>query len=371
MGYRSAGKAFQHGLDMGQRDKEFEEVQGLREKEETRRTTRHKWEKEDREKKKKFEAMVKEIDAADAMAEFDPRGAAKKVGDLYNDRYPDNGMAKIIFREDNPEAEIWKDKNLKGNIVVLSQKGGLKSFNNVKELTKYAAGSLNYKEYIKSSNAVTAKVAKANTASKPFKAHDGKMYRRQYKEGPGGSVVEAGDPVPYTGKTAMAGGLAKASEAGLDTSKLSKQDKKILGGIREKEKQPTPTKPGDKVKAAKAQSELFIKDLSVVLKPFSKPGRTIINMESGEITDEGQNALDSALNLYQKYKDKKELTPQEKKKLKSARDVWNIYKKMQETISARYLRQPKGGKTKSWQDYSKKRVTIRDKKKMKVKGTRE
>lgn len=362
MSYRSAARSFQRGFVQGQRAGEFEQLQGFREREEGRRQKRHEWEKEDREKQKKFEVVKQEVNTAKAMMDAgDERGAAKKVVDLYNEQYPNGDEVRIIFKSDSPNDDRWNtDPNLRGkDIAVLSKSGGMLPYKNMKDLMKFVASSLKYEQFSKDMDAVSARVADANTQSKPFKADDGKMYIQRFKEGPGGSIIKDGDPVPYSGKAPLAGGLKQASESGLDTSKLSRKDKEILAGIRVKKKDPEALKLGDRSKAAKLQSEVFAKDLNIVLKPFSKPGRMVINLESGEITDEGQNALDAALNLFQKYKDKKELTPQERKKLSSARDVWNIWKKMKATISGRYLfeekddksNKKKGQKSNPWDKY--------------------
>lgn len=355
MGYKSAARSFQFGLNYGQRAKEFEQLQGLREKEEGRREERHQWATEDREKKKKFEVVKREVDTAKALMDAgDERAAIKKIADLYNERYPNGDEVRIIVKSDNPNDAKWEtDPNLKGkDIAVLSKTGGIMPFKSTKDLMNYVATNLNYGQFKKDADAAMAKIAQVNATAKPFRAHDGKMYIQQYKMGPGGSIVKDGDPVPYTGKTAVGGLEEKAMVLGKNLEGLSEREKGALLGTHQKIKDKEPLKPGDRVKTAKAQSDLFAKDLNIVLKPFSKPGRTIINMETGEITDEGQNALDAALNLYQKYKDNPDtLTPQERKKLQSARDVWNIWKKMRNTISSRYLTDEKASGPNPWDKY--------------------
>jgi hypothetical protein len=367
MGYKSAARSFQVGLGMGQQAKEFEQLQGLREKADVRaekasvraekqagrETAEFGWKQEEHDKKKRFEIIKRETDTAKAMLDAgDERGAAKKIIDLYNEQYPNGDEVRIIFKSDNPNDEKWNsDPNLKGrDIAVLSKSGGILPGKNMKELMKVVASSLDYGQFVKDSDAVSAKVAEANRASKPFQAHDGKMYIQQFKEGPGGSVIKAGDPVPYTGKTPMTGKLAEAAGACLDTSKLSTKDKRVLAGLREKEKTAKPGEAG--FKTSKAQTEMFAKDIKLMLTPFAKPGKTLIDPETYELTNEGKGAMDAASDLWQKYQDKKPLTPQEKRKVGQARDVLDAFSKMFGTVYSKYDTKSKAkGKNKSWKKY--------------------
>jgi hypothetical protein len=101
----------------------------------------------------------------------------------------------------------------------------------------------------------------------------------------------------------------------------------------------------DSTKAEEAKRKKFKEDLELQLKPFtgSKPAYDAM----GEMTDEGKTALDAAMKLVTKYKNKDDLTKDEKAKLKYALRAVDMYGQISDTVSSDYG----GGKSGGWEQY--------------------
>lgn len=355
MGWNESARAFTRGLVLGQRaqfhDDKMEVVRAREEREKKRskrEEEKHAEWKRSSDKKKRFEVVKREVDTAKAMISAgQSRAAAKKIVDLYNNEYPNQDEARIIFREDDPENEIWSKGNMQGKeVALLTKNWGVLPAKNLKDVMGVISSNLDYDQFSKDLEGVTKAVAEKNASEKPFKAQDGKMYIQQWEEGPGGSVVKAGDPVPYQGKQALKGFEKKVSEAGLDPSKLTTKEKQIGAGIREKIKEP---KPGDTSAAGKKKAEEFIKDLKILGKPFAKPGKEMIDPQTLEIKNEGKSAWDAANDFLQKYKDKKELSPAERRKVDDAKRFLEVFEKISKYTASKYLGKGSG---KGWHQYA-------------------
>ncbi|MBC2712858.1 MAG: hypothetical protein HGJ94_18270 [Desulfosarcina sp.] len=87
-------------------------------------------------------------------------------------------------------------------------------------------------------------------------------------------------------------------------------------------------------KAEEKQQKKFKADLELLLEPFTG-SKNAYDME-GNLTDEGKTALDAAIKLVVKYNAKEELDGAEKKKIKYAIKVVDIYNKMSATVAEKY-----------------------------------
>jgi hypothetical protein len=340
------------GMQLGMQAKATRKMMDIREKEEERRQQRREWEKEDRAKKKQFEVVERKVKTAEAMMDAgQERAAIKEVVDTYNERYMNNDEVRVIYRSDldhvtNPELRRKWDSDFKGkDVAMISKRHGMLPVKNTKDIMKIVTSGLNYDQFSQDYDDTQRRVAEANDKAQPFPWR-GQHWVQKFKVGPGGSVVKDGNPVPFTGPTPPTGIAKKGAELGIDVTKLPKRQKGALLGTHEKIKEP---KPGE---IAKVQTEQDAKNLKTVLTPFAKPGRTLIDPDTLELTNEGKSALDVALDLHQKYKVSPEtLTPQEKKKLKYAIDAWKIYGVIAERAAAQYLKTGERGGKKTWKKY--------------------
>jgi len=343
--------------DKAQKDKEYKEdvrqyneEQKIRGSEESRRKVRFGREQREYKKKKRFDVIKTKINTAKALVDAgDHRQAAKMVMDMYNDEYPDDDESRIIFKEDNPDDEIWK-KYDDHEMLVISKKQGVLPIKRMQDLLEVMASTVDYKEFSKDDDALEARVSAKNDAEKPFRAQDGKFYIQKWKRGKGGMPEKDGDPMPYVGPTAMGKDLERAAAVGLEN--LSVKDREILIKMREQKKEPTPKDSKGAFDAQKAETEVMIKDLTLLLKPFAKSGTMLLISDSGDLTKAGQTALDAASDLWQKQKDKpKSMSPQEKRKVNQAKELLQTYEVMRQRIQSKYSRQGGAGGKQSWKDY--------------------
>ncbi len=361
MGWRESARSFERGLTLGQRArfhkdemglkedlleqrrKEWEAKEGRAKTEETRKGEKHEAWKKERDKKARFDVVKREVDTAQAMVKAGQnRQAAKKIVDLYNTQYPNQDEARIIFREDDPENKIWQQGNMKNKeIAMVTKQWGVLPAKNLKDVMKVVSSSLDYGQFSKDLEAVEGAVAQKNAAEKPQQVGKDRWVIQKWKEGPGGSVVRDGDPVAYTGETALQGFEKKAAEAGLDPAKLTKEQKKIGAGIKEKEKQPKETGPVDPAK----KTQEYLRDLKLLGQKFAKPGTQIIDWQTGEINMAGaKSAYDAAQDLIQKYRDKKQLSATERRKLDDAQTYIQVYDNVTKTVGGKYGVQQGGWK---------------------------
>lgn len=105
-------------------------------------------------------------------------------------------------------------------------------------------------------------------------------------------------------------------------------------------------KTKQQIDAAKALTDREMKDLKAVLAPFAKPGKQLIDFETGELSNEGKSALDAALDLINKDREGKPLSSSDKEKLTRAKQAWRIYNASADRISSSYGEPDKPGKGK-------------------------
>ena len=101
----------------------------------------------------------------------------------------------------------------------------------------------------------------------------------------------------------------------------------VEGGLKETQEKPS-------VSDQNAIKDQQVDDLKAVLLPFNEKGGTIIDFETGELTQSGKNALDSAMKLIEKHQGKQELTAAEKKKVPHAYRAWKMYEEISKSRSA-------------------------------------
>jgi hypothetical protein len=349
--------------------KEREEVRlgerKYREKQEARQQEEFNWKKEDRQKKNEYEVLMGELHLGNSLVDAGNirEGAARWVN-AYNKKWPDGKEAILSFRSDKPDAESmakWdRMPGLKGKEIALlteDEEAGLLGFKDIKQLRIFINRVMkNPKEYLKAYNKSASAVAERNASEKPFQYKDGSWYIQKWGMGPGGNIKKD-SVVPYTERTPVTaegrvGLRIKAYEKAAGKRLTPSEIKEVRLGIKPPKKEKV-VSPGKKL-------DQYKKSLDLVLRPFkskSKPSSSIFDDE-GDLTESGQNALDTALKLVEKADNNPEsLTASEKKKLPHARRAWDIFSKISEEISAEYEteREPETGK--DWRQYQR---TIRD-----------
>ena len=414
MGARSAAASFRSGLSLGQRDKEFTAIQGLRErqfaedqarfetgtqryqegveleadrhKESTNlEAQRYKAEKERKDKewkedvrrwneenkrnkatagrdktrfgreteqynlKKKHDVIQKRMKVAEGLVDLnDEYGAGNELIDIHNKHWVSDDEANIMYKSMDPDNPVWQKPEYKDyEIIVTTKKGGHLPVKNIKEFMKFASKAMGYEQYAKDAEESQAKLVDRNNSEKPFTDAEGTWIQTWKLES--GHVVKD-EVISYTEPTALTGGEKKAAEAGLDVSKLGKDEKEILAGSTEKKKQPAPGEGG--TKALKAQTEQFKKDMDMLLRHFAKGGTMLLVDDEGNLSKAGKSALSDATELWNKQKRGDKLTPEESSKLSYARDAVQVYEVMQQAIKARYVKPGAVGKGSSWEQYN-------------------
>jgi hypothetical protein len=207
-----------------------------------------------------------------------------------------------------------------------------------------------------------------NAAEKPFRAADNKLYIKKWSMTNNGKKT---DVVPYQGPEPMNPEEEKVRGIlNIPDKLLSKEGKKVVLGLREKEKSPDLDKgaltPKDFAELTGKQRDQFKKDLDLVLKPFSVGGKPVLDYETGEMTAAGENALKSAGNLIDKAKsDPDKLTTEDKRLVQHAYRAWEIYKNISGRVSSEYVKPTAGG----WRQYDTPASTEEPKKKEPKKRT--
>ncbi len=377
-GVKLGVRATERAEDREQREKERkedkEERAGVRteekrrwEAENKRSETKFTWESSDRQKKEQYEKAEKSFKAANALYEAgettgdesQKRMAAKILADTYNQHWVNGDEMKIIFKSDsasNPKlAEKWNtDENLKDkDVAILSKSGGVMPFKNLKDVFKFAAGNLNMDNFLTGVKQAELKVAELNAKEEPFTGEDGHKYVKTWELGPGG-IPRKGAVRAYTDVVKESKGQEKLREAETILGKRpSQEEKRVLAGVSKAE---SPSEriaarkglTGEGLKVAKEQRELFKKDLDLVLKPFVTKGKPVLDPETGEMTEAGENGMKEAGKLIDRYKeDSESLSTEDKRKVPHAIRAWEIYNKISSAVTSNYVKPAAG----NWKQY--------------------
>jgi len=139
-------------------------------------------------------------------------------------------------------------------------------------------------------------------------------------------------------------------------SKIESREEKAETSALRREKLGLDIEKGKTNQAVKAEADKrkkYKEDLSLMLQPFGADKGNIYDEDGEQLTDKAKGALDEAMKLTIKYKNKEELKPEEKKKLPKAIKAVEIYNMMFEDISGDYLKkdQTAGAKADDWRTY--------------------
>jgi hypothetical protein len=279
------------------------------------------------------------------------RPAAGIIGQAYNKLVKDGNETIIIAKADKPDDPKWKDVPEDTQYLVGSPQFGVSPHKSIKDVLKVLEPyALDPEKFMEHERQAKTAVDDKNAAEKPFRGADNKLYVKKWSLS---NDSKKTDVVPYEGPEPMNSEEEKVRGIlNIPDKLLSKEGKKVVLGLREKEKSPDPDKgavtPKDIADLTGKQRDQFKKDLDLVLKPFSAGGKPVLDTETGEITVSGQNALDAAGKLITKYeKSSDTLTPDEKRNVQHAYRAWEIYKKISGTVSSGYVKQTEGG----WKQY--------------------
>lgn len=351
-------------LDREQRKEQWEATNKRAEAAETRA-------QEDFDEKKQFKVVTKLFNSAHALYQAGVeanddgmmRQGAQKLVDTYNQYLPNGDETRIIFKKDsvnNPvmQAKWDEDKNLKGKeVAILSRSGGIMPFKNLDDAFNYAAANLSMENFTAGVKQAKAKVADLNAKEEPFMGNDGQYYTRRWKMGKGG-MPEKSEPIPYTGVTKA----SKLKQDVTDTEtvlgkKLSSEEQRIKAGL----SKPETASEAElhRAQAAKARAEgsaalggeggkggplkgadldKMKKSLNLLLTPFAKKGESVLDPETGEMTQAGNNAYEAAADLVDKAQNEPEkLTKKEKRDLPHAVRAVEIFKRISASVTAGYI----------------------------------
>lgn len=365
----SAAKSFTGGVALGvrtqenaadreEREKYRAEQKERYDKQDARAQESHDVQMEEYDSKKQFDKAKKSFNAAHALYEASEstgdknqqRMAAKLLADTYNQHWVNGDEMKIIFRGDsegNPELSAkWEsDEKLKGKeVAILSKAGGIMPFKDLKDTFKFAASNLNMENFTAGEKMADAKVAELNAKEEPFMGKDGKYYVNSWKMGKGG-MPEKGEAQPFEGVT-------KASKLQQDITesetvlgrKMTSEEKRVKTGLSK------PDSPAERIAARKAAAgagegglgkgdkkglDKAKASLDMLLRPFVKKGKPILDPETGEMTEAADNALNEAGKLIDKAKeDSNSLTKEERRNLPHAVRAHEVFKAYSAAITA-------------------------------------
>ncbi len=290
------------------------------------------------------------------------RDAAKKTGnqaleddaikigeELYRNLYPDGNDVMIFRRDWDPNNKIWEgqDKSTK-YMCITGREGGAVQKTPLKSIDEFVAlfePYLDYETYSKDMKALAKERREFNAAAmqKPFTGKDGKNYVWQKDDN--GKVTQ----VEFTGQMAESAIEQKRREIEETKKKrkggkLTPEDNIILGlskpgnAAEERYHNAQAAKLEQEVRDAKAgggknaletaikRRKYYSDTLNDLLKPFGTKGKRTVDIETGEMTQVGDNALREAGKLLDK--DPSTLNTEEKRLLPFAKRAWFFYEEM-------------------------------------------
>lgn len=243
----------------------------------------------------------------------DEEAAGSMISQAYNKMVNNGDEVRLIFKKHKPDDEVWKkSENKDANILVLSKTNGLRRAKTMSDILKslksYADDPDKFFEHERQER---AKVDDLNAQEKPFRGKDNRLYVRKWSlTASNGKQAEI---VPYTGQEPMSAieQTINAVKELVDRKTITGEEGRIALGFSKAES------PSERVAARKSLSESgarAMKDaldirgkqldqqdkrLALVLKPFGVTGETIID-EFGNMTNDGNSALNAALQLIEK-----------------------------------------------------------------------
>lgn len=289
----------------------------------------------------------------------DERAGLKIINDATSNLVVNGYGAQIIHKSDNPENPIWKKDFAKdANILVNTPEHGIMGFKDAKSALKIVEGLADPEGFFEYERQQNGKIEERNAAEKPFMGEDGKQYIKKWSITNNATTAKV---VPYTEPVAMSGTRQKLKEAEKIKGKpLTQSERNIVLGLSKPEgesevaanrasanlhnKQAAELgKGGGKKDLEKdtKQRELWAKDLKIVLEPFASKGKPTVDLETGETTQEGQNALKVARALVTKAEeDPNSLTKEEKRNLEHAKRADELHTAISRAIGAHYGEKP-------------------------------
>jgi len=293
----------------------------------------------------------------------DEPGFLAQAQRVHGTMWPDGQEGRFYVRKDLPDdhplAKKWdNDPILKSNpIAYVSEgdggKGAVTPFKSTKDILKLMTDVTEKPDaYFAARKQLKEKISTLNASQEPFMGDDGKRYINEFIEGKGGQLEKK--VVPYTGIARESKLQEKVREAETALGGIRPDDKRKLAGLdtedeialrranAAKARAEATEKVGGKggkqaLETTGKQRDIFKKDLNILLSPFVTKGEPVLNPETGEMTEAGNNALIAAAKLVEKNNaDPNSLTSGEKRYLKHAEKALKIYDKMSASIAEDY-----------------------------------
>ncbi len=349
----SASEGFNRGVPLGMRmadqareEERWKKEQGLREKQDTRAQQSHEKtmkltdiqveEATDKQTHRKVKQGIGQMVGLLNVGEEDAALQLAQV--MYRQLYPDGKDVRVFSRNWNSEDKIWEKQDKDTNFLVVTGREGEAAspvpFKSAKDVIDIFTPYLDYDKYAEDMKELRKQRNEFNGKQESFVGEDGKRYVKQMNEKGEVGTVEFTGPVR---ESILKQRKREASEAG-----LSKGDTRIAMGLSKPEGASEAAK--NMAQADKARLEIseikkgggkgstkealanFKTTMEIALMPFVSKGKPVLNPETMEMTENGENGLKVARALLTKAKNTPNaLTEADLANLQDAEEAVNLY----------------------------------------------
>ena len=358
----SATRGFNAGVVLGERgaeraaDREEREAyraeqREFRERQDARERDRHDVFMKEATEKQTHRKVKQGIGQMIGLMKVGEEDAAIKIAqDLYRNLYPNGQDVRVFNREWDPKNKIWENQDKDTKYLVVTgrdgEKANLAPFKSGDDIIKMFEPYLDYDKYSADMKELKKQRNAYNAAQESFQANDGKRYIKQMDDQ--GEVKT----VPYEGVVRQSKLQQDITESETALGrKLTNEERRVKTGLSK------PESPSERIAARAALRKAAGEggaggaggaggidkkaidkakaSLDMLLRPFVKKGKPILDPETGEMTEAADNALNEAGKLIDKAKeDSNSLTKEERRNLPHAVRAHEVFKAYSAAITA-------------------------------------
>lgn len=336
--------------DREEREKDREERKERFERQDARAQEAHDIHMEEATEKRTHRKVKQGIGQMIGLMNVGEEDAAIKVAqDLYRGLYP-NGQDVLVFnREWDPENKIWEKQDKDTKYLVVTGREGEKAnpvpFKSAQDIVNMFEPYLDYDKYSAEMKELKKQRNTYNAAQESFVANDGKRYIKQMDDN--GEVKT----VPHEGVVRESKLQEKFRETEAALGGIRKDDKRKMAGLETSSEIALRNAQAAKARAEgkaagekgkggtldKKTIEAHKENLKMALSPFVSKGKPVLDPETGDLNEAGDNGLKVAGALIDKAATKPDsLTSEDRRNLPHAKRAWELYGKISGHIAATY-----------------------------------